>query len=140
MNLSRRSIFAMPRGARLASWALACGAIAVLLYVVDPAGATWLPKCPVHLLTGWHCPGCGSTRAAHALLHLDVGRALSNNPLMVFTAPLAVAFCAWNRWQRGPNWTTMISTRSIVVVLAVLVGFAIVRNVPSYPFSLLAPH
>jgi Protein of unknown function (DUF2752) len=136
-----------------ASWALRTGGVgrasaAVLLaviaiavlYRVDPTTSDWLPKCPLHRLTGWHCPGCGSTRAAHALLHGDVGSALAYNALLICAAPLAAIYWGWSRWRRGPQWATALSVRAILLVLAVLVAFAILRNVPAYPFNLLAPH
>jgi Protein of unknown function (DUF2752) len=115
-------------------------AIVVLLYFVEPAESAWLPKCPLHWLTGWHCPGCGSTRAAHALLHGNVLRALAYNPLFVGGMPILLAFCVWSRGRFGPGWTTAISVRWIVLLVAVMLVFAVLRNVPAWPFDLLAPH
>lgn len=42
-----------------------------------------LPGCLFHALTGWPCPGCGSTRALLAAAHGDLGGALRWNPLAV---------------------------------------------------------
>ena len=38
--------------------------------------------CLVHELTGLYCPGCGSGRAALALLHGHLWEALGHNPLL----------------------------------------------------------
>jgi hypothetical protein len=46
-----------------------------------PAFASALPPCPFHLVTGFPCASCGSTRAALALARLDVGGAFLVNPL-----------------------------------------------------------
>jgi hypothetical protein len=114
--------------------------LAATLYVVEPSSAGWLPKCPLHSLTGWHCPGCGTTRACHALLHGELARAWACNPLLVVAAPVALAFSTWSRWRHGREWTTGISWRWLALVGAVLLAFAVLRNIPIYPFELLAPH
>lgn len=112
----------------------------LILYQVDPAAVSWLPKCPLYQLTGWHCPGCGVTRAAHALLHGDVPGALAKNPLLVGAAPIVAGYCVWKRRREGRGWTTKISARAVLGLLAVLLVFAVLRNIPVYPLELLAPH
>lgn len=120
------------------------GVAAAGLYVlwhVDPTAQPGrLPPCPVFALTGLFCPGCGSTRAMHALLHGDVSRALAMNPLMVVSIPLlgimaasrarwraAIAACAALRLHSARGWAT------------VLLAYAVARNLPWAPFSWLAP-
>lgn len=46
--------------------------------------------CPVRLMTGVACPGCGMTRALLALLKLDLALAYEMHPL-VFLLPAATA-------------------------------------------------
>src|SRR5580693_9291812 len=46
---------------------------AVLLELFDPATSGIFPPCPFRYLTGWYCPGCGSLRAIHQLLHGTAG-------------------------------------------------------------------
>ena len=122
--------------------AAAAGAIVIagVLYAVEPTQSAWLPRCPLHWLTGWHCPGCGSTRAAHVLLHGEFSRAVAFNPLLIGGAPVVLAVCGWHRWRFGPGWTTAISLRWIVLLAAVMVAYTLLRNVPAWPFNLLAPH
>ncbi len=45
--------------------------------------------CPIRLLTGVSCPGCGMSRAVFALLQLDLALAFEMHPL-VFLLPVAV--------------------------------------------------
>ena len=54
---------------------------------VEPRGQFFFPRCWFHETTGLLCPGCGSTRALHALLHGEWGRAWSLNPLAVIALP-----------------------------------------------------
>ena len=69
----------------------------VALAPLAPALASSLPPCPFHLVTGFPCATCGSTRAALALARLDVAGAFLMNPLaaasmLVFVLGGFVAF------------------------------------------------
>jgi len=55
----------------------------MLLTIADPATSPIFPPCPWRAATGWLCPGCGSARALHALLHGSVTDALRLNGLAV---------------------------------------------------------
>ncbi|MDR2764223.1 MAG: DUF2752 domain-containing protein [Tannerella sp.] len=59
----------------------------VLYFRFNPADSPLFPKCPFLMLTGLKCPGCGSQRAVHALLHLDFRAACSQNVLLVASLP-----------------------------------------------------
>lgn len=65
--------------------------IAALLFVLygvfDPAQHPF-PKCPFYLVSGWKCPGCGSQRAIHQLIHLKVESAFEYNALLVLFIPV----------------------------------------------------
>lgn len=123
------------------------GAVAILgcLYVglVDPtsSGAAY-PRCPFYVLTGKLCPGCGTARALHALLRGDLISALGFNLVAVLAIPyLAYLYVAWAssytahpvaRLRLAPAW-------AMVPLVALIVMFAIVRNLPIEPFTVLAP-
>ena len=64
----------------------------IFLFLINPTGpaSQFFPKCPFRALTGWQCPGCGSTRACYQLLHLHPIAAFKLNPLMVLTLPFLV--------------------------------------------------
>ena len=104
-----------------------------LLWRSDPR--TWSAgRCPTAALTGLHCPGCGSTRGLHALLHGDVAAAWRFNPAMVLVLPLAAWWMAFEtsmlvrgrplRWPRA-------QPRPVVFHLtaAILMLWWIARNV-----------
>ncbi|NNC88752.1 MAG: DUF2752 domain-containing protein [Akkermansiaceae bacterium] len=125
---------------------LAVAAIAaVLLHQANPAEAGWFPKCTFHSLTGWHCAGCGMTRAGHELLHLRFGAALALNPLMIIllfgggvVAVMEGAAYLLGERYRGPR--VRLPAWSAWVFLGVILAYWILRNVPAWPFTLLAPH
>ena len=79
------------RGVVLLALVATIAALAVL-YRYPPSETTFYPPCPFYLLTGWHCPGCGSTRALAALLHGNVAQAMEYNSLFVALLPLALAY------------------------------------------------
>lgn len=65
-------------------------AAAVIYFIFDPATSGFFPPCPFKKLTGLECPGCGSQRAFHALLHLRPDEAFRFNPLALVAMPFVV--------------------------------------------------
>lgn len=57
--------------------------LSYLYYRYDPMEHAWFPKCPFKAVTGLDCPGCGSQRAIHALLHGHFGEAMRYNVLIL---------------------------------------------------------
>jgi hypothetical protein len=107
------------------------------LWAIDPAQSGLYPPCALHWLTGLHCPGCGATRAAHALLHGNFLDALCFNALLVVGAPVAALVVAWRSYKAGQWSCPEVSGRAM---LAGLLLFALARNIPCFPFNVLAPH
>ncbi len=119
-----------------------CGFL--LVYSVDPSDAGFYPSCWLYQLTGWHCPGCGSTRALHAMLHGDVPQALAFNAMFVFLMPTIGVALIWRgleKWRGWPPRTRPLLPGGAILALAfVLMAFGILRNVRGWPCELLAPH
>ena len=116
--------------------------ISVLLVICNPVGSRWFPPCPFKYLTGWYCPGCGSTRALHHLLHGRVEAAFGYNPLMVSSVPfLLVNGVGWILPARKRRLfdERALSPAAIVCILICVVVFGVLRNLHVYPFSFLAP-
>ena len=70
------------------------GLVAAALVALSPLAsrlAAGLPACPLKSLSGWPCPGCGTTRAALALADLDLLAAFAVSPLAAAGWTLLVA-------------------------------------------------
>lgn len=104
-------------------------AAAALLYLYDPSTAGIYPRCPAKMLTGWDCPGCGSLRALHALLHGRVGDALQLNPALAVAIP-AVAFFAPARLYPPSSLAHRVAYSPLTprVILVAVVAWWIGRN------------
>ena len=72
--------------------------------------------CPVVLVTGFPCPGCGMTRAAFCVLHLDFIGAWETHPF-IFPIILLAAVFTWNRYILCRTSQPLL--KKCVVVLAV---------------------
>lgn len=128
-------------------WALPVAATAVVatggaLATQDPAKSI-LP-CALYALTGLHCPGCGGTRAAHALLGGEVAQAFGFNPAFVLAVPVLLFVYGGWWWKavsgdRPSAATVNISPRSVGILFVLVVAFGIARNLPWSVFRWMAP-
>ncbi len=115
----------------------------VPLYAADPARGGVFPRCPIHALTGLYCPGCGTTRALHQLLHGNLLAALRLNPLLLVLLPiLAYSFLSFTREAFcGRALPNLLRTRLVRgLLIGTVLTFTVLRNIPRYPCTLLAPH
>lgn len=111
----------------------AVGAVgAWVLYSFAPTAYGFYPRCPFKLLTGFDCPGCGSTRALHHLLHGRIDEAFQYNPMLFVL--IAVALFALPSLLRGRQPRFLMQPWFAWTSFAVLTGYWIVRNTPLYPF------
>lgn len=109
-------------------------AAGVMFFFVDPVKATWAPKCMFHTLTGWQCPGCGISRASHALLHGHLREALAYNYFFIFSIPYFLAVCAATffpcvkrRYTKFYNF--IIGTKPAYTYIALFCIWWVIRNI-----------
>ncbi len=111
--------------------ALSALGVAVFLVVIallpfTAQGLPFMPICPFKGITGLPCPLCGGTRAAHALLQGDLGRALYLNPLaipVVAVLVMAVLILAYEAITGTPlaNWPVVSRKLNTLVPLGLAV-------------------
>ncbi len=107
----------------------------------DPnAPHSLFPPCMFKAFTGYHCIGCGLTRALHALVHGDIGGAFAMNPLAMLVLPLIPLMLIDGR---GATPALLRPFMSVVMTpklwMLLLPAYWIARNLPWAPFSWLAP-
>jgi hypothetical protein len=94
-------------------------------------------------LTGYYCPGCGSQRAVHNLLHLNFSGVISNNFLFLPAVALVIyhySFGLVNRFFRLNLPNIFYLKYTPAAILVIIVVFWVLRNLAFYPFSVLAPN
>ena len=111
---------------------------AAYLFVFEPGRTGFFPVCPFRLVTGLNCPGCGTARGLHQLLHGNFVAAFEFNPLLILTLPLLSYFLfAYTRsaitGRAMPQFC--ISPRYIWMFMALVLGFWVFRNTVLYPFN-----
>ena len=116
-----------------AAFILAVIAVVVLILVyalLDPASLPF-PRCPFLMLTGFKCPGCGSQRAIHALLHGDVAEAFRYNALLLIAIPwIALCLFAESRRTRNPRLYARLNAPLLIwLFLAMVLIWWVLRNI-----------
>jgi Protein of unknown function (DUF2752) len=118
--------------------AVAAAGLAYLMAVDPHDPRAWAPFCPVKLVTGLDCPGCGGLRLAHDLVHGDLHAAVYDNLFLLLTSPLLV-------YQLGRHWRAVRAGEPHQVPRALAYGLAggalawmAVRNLPRWPLKPLA--
>jgi hypothetical protein len=113
--------------------ALGAAAAAWLVWRFPPGSSSLFPRCPIYETFHLYCPGCGGTRAVHALLHGRLADALHFNPLLVVLLPFLLFFLAvaWVRAMRDTQfrWPDVPAIWVKTILVAALL-FAVVRNLP----------
>ena len=101
------------------------------------------PPCWFYKLTGLHCPGCGTGRAAVAVLNGDLALAFRNQPLMMILIPFVFYYLlkVYIAYVFGRDVLPFfkIGTKFAIGLLIVILLYWVLRNIPIAPFTYLAP-
>lgn len=120
--------------------------ILLLLYYSKDWVFNIIPSCIFKRLTGFYCISCGGTRTIKFLLNFDFQNALRENILIVFVCLVFIVFLiTYNISVLFENVKTrdlldnVFSLKIIIYIIIMALIFMIIRNIPYYPFELLAP-
>lgn len=117
--------------------------LTIFYYSTNPNDADFFPKCILYSTTGIYCPGCGSQRATHQLLNLNIFGVLRHNVLYfisLFILGYHFIVTGINAFFKKDIYNYMYHPKTPLVILVMIVIFWILRNIPYYPFNLLAPN
>ena len=94
--------------------------------------------CTVHEVTGLNCPGCGATRMAIELIHMNIYQAFRYNPFIFVTAPIIFVVYAWQSavYVKYNKFLKYLD-KFLITYAILLLSFGIIRNIKI--FSWLAP-
>lgn len=103
----------------------------ILLFVFNPEKNAIFPKCPFLMQTGLKCPGCGSQRAIHSILHLDFVAAFKYNAMLVMMLPV-VGIYVYSEIRRTKNpeqYAKLNKVTYIWIIFTLFILWWILRNI-----------
>ncbi len=109
---------------------ITAGVVLAFYAIIDPAESRFVPKCMFLHLTGLECPGCGSQRVVHALMHGDIAAAWRYNALVTAGLPvlllMGVAAAKRRQWPR--LYAALNSMPAIIIASVAIAAWFIIRN------------
>lgn len=105
--------------------------LGVVYYALDPGSSAFFPRCGFLTLTGYKCPGCGSQRAIHSLLHGDVAAAFKYNAMLFISAPFLVVwvYAETQRLRNPRRYARLQSTTLVCLFLIAVLLWWLLRNI-----------
>ena len=102
------------------------------------------PPCVFYELTGLYCVGCGTGRSILSMLHGKFYAAFRFQPLLFIFLPLITYYSVKKYiafvFGRDVLPFPKIQSRFVgIFILAIIIAYWILRNLPFFPFNLLAP-
>lgn len=99
-------------------------------------------SCTFKKVTGWDCAGCGGQRSLHHLLHFDLKEAIQYNAFLVLLSPyfLVLIYYAIKDFIYGTGYpkSFWFSSKIALIFVGLIFFYTFIRNLPYYPFTLLA--
>ena len=87
-------------------------------------------SCPFYNVTGYQCPGCGSQRAFHEVLHFNFIEAFKQNALFLLSIPyvLLIIFTSFNKEKHQKLRSILLGNKTLLFLLIISALFGVFRN------------
>lgn len=110
---------------------IGCIVLVLIYFSYDPSQTAFFPKCPFFTVTGLKCPGCGSQRAFHQMIHLRFDEAFRYNAMLIILLPILVIllFSEVIRTKKPALYKKIQNRYTIYSALVLIVGWFILRNI-----------
>jgi hypothetical protein len=120
---------------------LLTGTALIVLYWGHPSEYWIIPPCPFHFLLGLYCPGCGTLRATHYLLHGHITTAFRYQPLAMSLLPVVIFLCGKKLCEFYQKKTIQLPFEVFVYwgIFFIICIFFVARNIPLDSLNWLRP-
>jgi Protein of unknown function (DUF2752) len=98
---------------------------ALFFRFVNPQAELSFLHCPFLALTGLQCPGCGTMRGLHALMHGEFVRAFALNPMAMVMIPVLIFYAG--RAAIFPEAESERSPLPMQIIAGVVIIFWVLR-------------
>jgi hypothetical protein len=122
---------------------LAAQAAALALFgFIIPNDSPFFPRCVFHAITGLYCPGCGTGRGILRMLRGDILGGIRQNWFLLVGLPI-LALADINAVLALLGREPLVDFDRVkglaFALLVAVLAYWILRNIPVFPFTLLAP-
>lgn len=106
------------------------GVVAYFFFLNPSKEKQYFLPCFFYEITGYKCPGCGTQRAFHEILHFRFSEAFKQNALFVLSIPyvLGVAFFNLKKDKFPKINQFLLGNKSIFILLIIVILFGVLRN------------
>lgn len=100
-------------------------------------------SCPSYQFLGIFCPGCGTQRMIHHLLHFELGQAFRYNPLLFLSFPfvLYLVYVLIANTFFGKSYRVKILYKNwfVYLIFGILILYTLLRNLPYQQLEIFQP-
>lgn len=111
----------------------------LILYLTLGSHFNILIPCPIKLITGLYCPGCGVTRMLIAILKGDFYGAFRYNPLLFISLPFFTFYYIESNLRKDYSIFYNHEKTLWIVLIIIFLVYGILRNISAFNYLIPTP-